>query len=133
MWQEFRGTINTLIRGWNTLHFTMPSLDTHIPGVGKIGGFSVGVPQIHELATGGLVLPTPGGTVVRVAEAGQAEIVSPIPMMEEAVSRALARSPRPVGRDAPLIGTVNAPQGMSANTIAELLYGKLTARGAAVG
>lgn len=133
MWKEFKGTINTLIRGWNSLHFTMPSLDTHIPGVGKIGGFSVGVPSIPLLATGGLVLPTPGGTVVRVAEAGQPEIVSPIPMMEEAVSRALARSPRPIGRDAPLIGTVNTPQGMSADTVAELLYGKLTARGAAVG
>jgi tape measure domain-containing protein len=130
MWKEFEGTINTLIRGWNSLSFTMPSLDTHIPGVGKIGGFSVGVPSIPLLATGGLVLPAPGGTIVRVAEAGQAEIVSPIPMMEAAVSRALAQ--RPVGRDAPLIGTVNTPQGMSANTVAELLYGKLTARGAAV-
>lgn len=128
---SFKSAINIVIGWWDALRFPLPKV--HIWGVGDVGGGEVGVPYISPLATGGLVLPTPGGTVVRVAEAGQPEIVSPIPMMEEAVSRALARSPRPVGRDAPLIGTVNTPQGMSANVIAELLYGKLTARGAAVG
>jgi len=128
---SFKSAINTVIGWWDALRFPLPKV--HIWGVGDVGGGEVGVPYIHPLATGGLVMPTPGGTVVRVAEAGQPEIVSPIPMMEEAVSRALARSPRPVGRDAPLIGTVNTPQGMSANSLAELLYGKLTARGAAVG
>lgn len=127
----FRASIDIVIDGWNNLQFTTPKI--HIPGTPgswDIGPYTVGLPHIPRLATGGLVLPSPGGSVVRVAEAGQPEIVSPIPMMEEAVSRALAR--RPVGRDAPLIGTVNTPQGMSADTVAELLYGKLTARGAAV-
>jgi len=127
---SFKSAINTVIGWWDALRFPLPKV--HIWGVGDVGGGEVGVPYISPLATGGLVMPTPGGTVVRVAEAGQPEIVSPIPMMEEAVSRALARSPRPTGRDAQLIGTVNTPQGLSADGIAELLYGKLTARGVAV-
>lgn len=127
----FRAAIDIVINGWNGLQFTTPKI--HVPGTPgswDIGPYTIGMPHIPPLAAGGLVLPSPGGTVVRVAEAGAPEIVSPIPMMEEAVSRALAR--RPIGRDAPLIGTVNAPKGMSTNTLAELLYGKLIARGAAM-
>jgi phage-related protein len=48
----FRAAINWIIDGWNSLQFTMPSVDTHIPGVGKIGGFTVGVPDIPRLARG---------------------------------------------------------------------------------
>lgn len=51
--EAFRGAINFIIRGWNSLHFTMPSVNTHIPGVGTVGGFDVGVPDIPELAHGG--------------------------------------------------------------------------------
>lgn len=49
----FRGAINFVIRGWNSLEFKMPSVNTHIPGVGKVGGFTVGVPDIPLLALGG--------------------------------------------------------------------------------
>jgi TP901 family phage tail tape measure protein len=49
----FKDAIDFLIRGWNALHFKMPSVDTHIPGVGKIGGFDIGLPQIPMLANGG--------------------------------------------------------------------------------
>lgn len=127
--ESFKSAINFVIRGWNSLKFTTPSIS--LPVVGKVvDSYTIGVPQIPTLAAGGLVLPTPGGTIVRVAEAGQAEIVSPIPKMEEAVSRALAR--HPVGRDAPLIGTVNVPSGLSAHGVSEYLYAKISTRMAMV-
>lgn len=65
----FRGAINFIIRGWNSLHFSIPSLDVfgvHTPG------FSFGVPSIPYLAKGGTV--TSGGLAV-VGEKG-AEVVS---------------------------------------------------------
>jgi phage-related protein len=62
IWSAFKGTINTLIRGWNGLQFKIPSVDTHIPGVGKVGGFTLGVPDVPLLARGGSI--TRPGTVV---------------------------------------------------------------------
>lgn len=124
----FKSAINFVIDGWNSLHFRMPGVDTHIPGVGKIGGFDIGLPQIPRLSAGGLVLPEPGGTVVRVAEAGEAEIVAPERAMEAAVSRALAAHGG-IGRDSPLIGTVHMPAGADAHEVSEQLYFHLTARG----
>jgi ABC-type transporter Mla subunit MlaD len=73
LWQGFRGTINRIIDGWNGLHFGIPAIDTHIPGIGKIGGESVGVPQIPRLAQGGLITAT--GFVF--AHAGEA--ITPYP------------------------------------------------------
>jgi phage-related protein len=63
----FRAAINWIIKGWNSLHFKMPSIDTHIPGVGKVGGFDLGLPQIPYLADGGTALS--GGWAV-VGERG---------------------------------------------------------------
>lgn len=51
----FRSAINFIIRGWNSLRFGIPEINTHIPGIGKIGGGSFGVPYIPELAKGGIV------------------------------------------------------------------------------
>jgi hypothetical protein len=67
IWSAFRGTINTLIRGWNHLEFKIPSVDTHIPGVGKVGGFTLGVPDVPLLAKGGSI--SRAGAVV-VGDAG---------------------------------------------------------------
>ena len=64
---SFKGAINWIIRGWNGLQFTMPSINTHIPGVGKVGGFTVGVPDIPLLAKGGTI--TRGGSAI-VGDAG---------------------------------------------------------------
>lgn len=50
----FRGAINFVIDGWNSLEFTLPEVDTHIPGVGKIGGWTLGTPDIPRLANGGI-------------------------------------------------------------------------------
>ncbi|BEP14817.1 hypothetical protein acdb102_31280 [Acidothermaceae bacterium B102] len=68
----FRGAINFIIDGWNSLQFSLPSIDTHIPGVGKVGGGSFGVPQIPRLAAGGVVTSP---TVALVGEAGPEAVV----------------------------------------------------------
>lgn len=122
----FKSAINTVIGWWNSISFKLPKVSTPL---GDIGGGTIGVPHIPTLAAGGLVLPSPGGTVVRVAEAGEAEIVSPARAIEAAVTRAL--SSRSVGRDSPLIGTVNMPDGIDANEVSERMYFTLAARGMA--
>ena len=55
--------INTIIRAWNRLEFKMPSVNTHIPGVGTVGGFTIGTPNaplisLPRLDKGGTVLKT---------------------------------------------------------------------------
>lgn len=49
----FRSAVNFIIDGWNSLEFTLPKVNTHIPGVGTIGGWTLGTPDIPRLATGG--------------------------------------------------------------------------------
>lgn len=74
----FKSAINWIIRAWNGLSFTMPSIDTHIPGVGKVGGFSLGTPNIPEMARGGIVRHRPGGILARIGEGGHDEAVVPL-------------------------------------------------------
>jgi hypothetical protein len=62
-----KNPINAVIRAWNGLEFTIPSIDTHIPGVGKIGGATIGFPNIPLLAQGGSVLRT-GMAIVHAGE-----------------------------------------------------------------
>jgi hypothetical protein len=52
----FRSAINFVIGGWNRLRFGVPEINTHIPGVGTVGGGSFGVPQIPYLAKGGNII-----------------------------------------------------------------------------
>ena len=55
----FRAAINFVIRGWNRLHFTMPSFEAFGK---KIGGMTIGVSPMATLHTGGTFLAsTPGG------------------------------------------------------------------------
>lgn len=61
LWQAFRSAINTMIRAWNGLSFKLPSVDTKIPGVGKVGGFSINTPDIPLLARGMWNVPGPFG------------------------------------------------------------------------
>lgn len=78
----FRAAINFIIRGWNSLHFKLPEFDTHIPGVGKIGGFDIGVPHINELANGGVITRP---TLALLGETRVTEIASPEPLMRQIV------------------------------------------------
>jgi hypothetical protein len=71
----FKSAINFIIRAWNKLEFKIPSVE--IFGK-KIGGFTLGLPNIPELAEGGLIKPSVGGTLARIGEAGRAERVEPL-------------------------------------------------------
>ena len=75
----FRSAINWLIDKWNGLEFGIPAIDTHIPGVGKVGGFSLGTPDIPRLAQGGIVPATPGGRLILAGEGGRDEAIVPLP------------------------------------------------------
>jgi len=77
--------INKFIRFWNKIEFEVPEVE--IPGVGTIGGWTVGVPRIKEiprLAEGGLVARP---TYALVGEAGPEAV---IPLKRRSVVRELA-------------------------------------------
>lgn len=55
------GFINAIIRAWNSLDFTVPSVS--IPGIGTVGGQTLGLPDISEIPTlhGGGTFRAPAG------------------------------------------------------------------------
>lgn len=63
------GLINGIIDGVNVL----------IGGAGALIGVSVAIPNIPELAAGGVITASPGGTITRIGEAGRDEAVIPLP------------------------------------------------------
>lgn len=69
LWDGFRRFINMLIRGWNSLKFTMPSVD--LGPLGKVGGFTIGTPNIPYLHAGGIVPGVPGSDVPAILQAGE--------------------------------------------------------------
>ena len=57
------------------LQFKLPSFSF----AGKtIGGFTLGLPPIKRLAKGGTVMPSAGGTLATIGEAGRPERVEPL-------------------------------------------------------
>src|SRR5690606_26630228 len=83
----FRSAINWVIDKWNGLNFTLPGFE--FAGQ-KVGGFTLAPPRIPRLAQGGIVPATPGGRVVRVAEAGEAEAIIPLSKLDGVVGGASA-------------------------------------------
>lgn len=63
--EAFKSAVNWLIDKWNGLEFSIPAIDTHIPGIGKVGGFSLGTPDIPRLAKGGI---TTGPTLALIGD-----------------------------------------------------------------
>lgn len=53
-----KNPINTVLRWMNGISWTIPSFDTHIPGIGVIGGQTFDPFNIPTLATGGVVMRT---------------------------------------------------------------------------
>jgi len=76
----FKGAINWIIAKWNDfkLEAKVPAswLADQLHLTGK--GFTMDTPDIPLLAQGGTVMPTAGGTLVRVAEAGRPERIEPL-------------------------------------------------------
>lgn len=71
----FRSAINWVIGKWNSLHFSIPSFSV----LGHtFGGGTIGVPKIPQLADGGIVRSSAGGSLVNVAEGGEDEVVAPL-------------------------------------------------------
>ena len=71
--------INTVIAGWNSIVFTVPTIDIpsvtvagHKIGGGSIGGESIGFPKIPYLAAGGIVTAP---TLAMVGEAGPEAVI----------------------------------------------------------
>lgn len=77
---SFRSVINWIIRKWNSLRFGVPEFD--IPGIGKVGGGTFGVPPIPLLAQGGVIPATPGGMLAVIGEGGQDEAVLPLDRLD---------------------------------------------------
>ncbi|MDI9900535.1 hypothetical protein QM716_11795 [Rhodococcus sp. IEGM 1409] len=59
----FKAMINWVIQKWNNLSLRIPQIDTHIPGIGKIGGFGLDTPDIPLLASGGIAGRRKDGTL----------------------------------------------------------------------
>lgn len=86
----FRSAINWIIAKWNSLQFTIPSFSV----LGKnFGGGTIGVPNIPQLAEGGIIKASPGGTLVNVGEGGRDEAVVPLGRGGQAVA---GRDDRPI-------------------------------------
>jgi len=68
-----KGIYNAFAHVWNAISVSIPEVDTHIPGIGKIGGGTISLPKLPVLAAGGLM--TRSGLIY--AHAG--EVISPAP------------------------------------------------------
>lgn len=65
----FKSAINFIIRGWNALEFKIPGFNV---GPAHFGGFTLGVPNIPELAKGGIVT---GPTLALIGERGPEAVI----------------------------------------------------------
>jgi hypothetical protein len=65
-----KGIWNAFARWWNGIQISVPSID--IPFVGKVGGFSIGLPDLPMLADGGIVTAP---TLALIGEKGPEAVV----------------------------------------------------------
>jgi len=68
------GLVNSAIRSLNGLKVSIPAW---VPGVGG-QSFGLNLPTIPRLAKGGIIMPSRGGTLAQIAEAGRPERVEPL-------------------------------------------------------
>ena len=78
---SFRNAINYIINRWNALQFSLrfPDKIFGIP-LGPLSGkgFTLDTPNIPTLAKGGVVMPSAGGTLAQIGEAGRPERIEPL-------------------------------------------------------
>ena len=65
-----KGIWNTFVGFWNGIEISVPSVD--VPFVGKLGGFSIGVPDLPMLAAGGIVTAP---TLALIGERGPEAVI----------------------------------------------------------
>lgn len=68
-----KAILNNLINVYNS---TLGKLKIELPKF--LGGGTIGFPKISNLAAGGIIQPTAGGTLARIGEAGKSERVEPL-------------------------------------------------------
>lgn len=71
---DIGSAIRNGINGILHLPITIPRINTHLPGIGTVGGETL----IPALAQGGIVPATRGGRIIRVSEAGYPEAIVPL-------------------------------------------------------
>jgi len=108
-WGVIKDVLNSMIDGINYviggLNFLNPLGDPipFIPGIGrqkqssqltgKTGPLTTKGPgRITAMAHGGVIGPTPGGSIVQVAEAGRAEVIAPVDEIYDAIRSGAAMS-----------------------------------------
>lgn len=128
----FRDALNWIIRRWNSFE-----ISAHIPSnrFTKLmnidgAGFAFDTPDIPLLAKGGTVMPSVGGTLVRVAEAGRPERIEPLDQQglsrrDKAIIRELAGSFGSGGSGPSIV--VNPSPGMNEVEIAHLVSRRVAA------
>lgn len=67
IWNAFRSVLNMIIRGWNSIQFTLPRVD--LGPLGTFGGFTLGTPNLPYFHEGGIVPGT--GDVPIMAKGGE--------------------------------------------------------------
>lgn len=90
--EAFRSTLNWIIRKWNDLSFTIPSVSVFGK---KLGGTTIGTPNIAYLARGGLAFgPRLSLVGDNLGAANDPEVVAPLsklaPMLVDALATSLA-------------------------------------------
>jgi hypothetical protein len=86
----FRLAFNAVSRLWNG---TVGKLSWSVPGwVPGIGGRTLSVPQLPQLANGGVVPQTPGGRLVVAGEGREAEAVAPLSKLAGMIREAVGSS-----------------------------------------
>ena len=92
LWEGFRSAVNRIIRGWNDLEFRIPGFDPPGPGP-KFGGFTLGLPNIPELAEGGDVtragLAIVGEDGAELLDLNAGARVTPLDVLDELAGSAL--------------------------------------------
>ena len=132
---SFVSVINRIIRAWNGLSFSLPSIDTGLPGIGTIGGFSVGTPNISEVpgfAEGGVALPGDPFLAILGDNRTQREVIAPEDMLREVFRSELSGASDSGGLGGAgmtiEIGTINAA-GMDAMDLAKEILAEASMRG----
>ena len=122
----FKAVINKMIGWWNNfkLELKIPSnAVTNFLGIGG-KGFTIQAPYVAPFAKGGVVQPTPGGTLARIGEAGRAERVEPLDAQGLSVrDRAIIEQLSGGGKQINM--TINASPGMDERELAAIVSRQL--------
>lgn len=82
MWDGFKNSfkdaLNYIITKWNAFRIDARFPPDFIVPFLRNKGFTMDTPNIPLLAAGGVVRPTPGGTLARIGEAGRPERIEPL-------------------------------------------------------